>query len=283
MRDGRTVQTVAIADTDRRSIIVGMVGDIADYEAGAPLIGQGEPLLEIRAGTVARCFHDVTVAVRPGEVVGLSGLVGSGCQEVAETLFGLRRLESGEILLGGRRLKLNGPRSAVREGIGFVPEDRRKKGLCLNLPSRINTALASLSDSRLSRGGIINHTAVSRAFATIAEALRLRPPDPNLAAANFSGGNQQKLVIAKWIQKSCRLYVFVEPTRGVDVGAKAEIWRIMQTQALEGAAVVLVSTDFDDITAVCGRCLVFASGRIVAELPKPQLTRNNLSAMSLAT
>lgn len=283
MRDGRTVQTVAVADTDRRSIVVGMVGDIADYEAGASQASEGEPLVEMRAGTVARHFRDVTVAVRPGEVVGLSGLVGSGCQEVAETLFGLRRLDGGEIMLGGRRLNLTGPRSAVRAGIGFVPEDRRKKGLCLNLPSRVNTALASLSDRRLSRGGIVNRAAVRRAFAAIAEALQLRPPDPNLAAANFSGGNQQKLVIGKWIEKGCRLYIFLEPTRGVDVGAKAEIWKIIQAQAQEGAAIILVSTDFDDITAVCGRCLVFASGRIVADLPKPQLTRNNLSAMSLAT
>ena len=281
MRDGRTVQTVATSNTDRRSLVLGMVGQIADYEMAASAASEREPVLEMRAGSVRRHFHDVTLAVRPGEIVGLAGLVGSGCHEVAETFFGLRRLDRGEIRLTGRHVRLNSPRSAVRAGIGFVPEDRRKKGLCLNLSSCMNTALAALSDRRMSRAGIINNAAVRRAFTVLSEALRLRPSDPQLLAANFSGGNQQKLVIGKWLEKGCRAYIFVEPTRGVDVGAKAEIWKIIERLAHEGSAIVLVSTDFDDITAVCGRCLVFVSGTVVGELPKPQLTKKNLSAMSL--
>lgn len=282
MRDGRTVETVATAETDRRSVIVGMVGEIADYEAGASAAGEGRPLLEMRSGGVAGRFRDVTVAIRPGEIVGLAGLVGSGCQDVAETFFGLRQLAQGELLFDGRPVRLSGPRAAVRAGIGLVPEDRRKKGLCLNLASRLNTALAALPSRRLSRAGIISHAAIDREFGAVARAIQLRPPDPRLPAANFSGGNQQKLVIGKWLEKGCRAYIFIEPTRGVDVGAKAEIWKIIERLAHEGAAVALVSTDFDDITAVCQRCVVFASGRTVGELRRPQLTKNSLSAMSLA-
>jgi ribose transport system ATP-binding protein len=217
-----------------------------------------------------------------GEVLGLAGLIGSGCYEVAEVLFGLRQLDVGEMRLDGRPVRLKSPRAAVRAGIGYVPEDRRRFGLCLNLRASTNVALPSLAQRRFSWNGFVKKKAVGDEFLRIGKTLRLHPLDPSLEAGAFSGGNQQKLVIGKWIERGCRAYVLVEPTRGVDVGAKVEIWRIIEQLGRDGAAVVLVSTDFDDIAAVCNRCLVFSDGRISGELVRPDVTPENISAATVA-
>jgi ribose transport system ATP-binding protein len=283
MRDGRTVETLAVAQSTPSAVISAMVGAVADHRHSPPIREEGRrPILTIHEGAIARKFADVGFSVSEGEIVGLAGLVGSGCYEVAEALFGLRQLERGQIYLDGRPARLSNPRAAARAGIGFVPEDRRKKGLCLNLSGSSNIVLPSLSQRRFSWGGIIRRRSVHDEFVRIGQRLKLRPLDPMLPAAGFSGGGQQKLVIGKWIEKRCRVYILVEPTRGVDVGAKVEIWNIIEELGRDGGAVILVSTDFDDIAAVCSRCLIFRSGRVSAELRRPHITADSISTMAIA-
>lgn len=281
MRDGRTVATWPVAETNRAEVVFAMVGAVADHKPAPLPQDTREVAVSAHAARVARKFANLDFAVREGEIVGLAGLVGSGCYEAAEALFGLRQLDGGEIRLAGRPIRLTGPRDAVRAGIGYIPENRRTKGLCLNLTSSVNTALPSLRDRRFSRHGVVKAGAIRRRFLDLARRLHLHPPDPSLPAGSFSGGNQQKLVIGKWVEKGCRIYIFVEPTRGVDVGAKVEIWRTVEQLGRDGAAVILVSTDFDDIAAVCSRCLVFSAGRIAGELVRPDISPNNITSLAV--
>jgi ribose transport system ATP-binding protein len=283
MRDGRTVATFEIADTSRDEVVFAMVGAVTGSARDLGSTEEGRrPVLAIRGGASGRAFAGVDLSVGEGEVLGLAGLIGSGCYEVAEGLFGVRALDAGEIRLDDRPARLRSPRAALRAGIGYVPEDRRRLGLCLNLRASTNVALPSLAERRFSWNGLVKQKVVRDAFARIGRTLRLQPLDPSLEAAAFSGGNQQKLVIGKWIERGCRAYVLVEPTRGVDVGAKVEIWRIIEQLGRDGAAVVLVSTDFDDIAAVCTRCLVFAEGRIAGELVRPEVSAENIAAATVA-
>jgi ABC-type multidrug transport system ATPase subunit len=283
MRDGRTVATFEIADTSRDEVVFAMVGAVTGSARDLGSTEEGRrPVLAIRGGASGRAFAGVDLSVGEGEVLGLAGLIGSGCYEVAEGLFGVRALDAGEIRLDDRPARLRSPRAAVRAGIGYVPEDRRRLGLCLNLRASTNVALPSLAERRFSWNGLVKQKVVRDAFARIGRTLRLQPLDPSLEAAAFSGGNQQKLVIGKWIERGCRAYVLVQPTRGVDVGAKVEIWRIIEQLGRDGAAVVLVSTDFDDIAAVCTRCLVFAEGRIAGELVRPEVSAENIAAATVA-
>ena len=252
MRDGRTVHACAISDTNYDSVVAAMVGSAPSrIDSPIPREDTRKPLLSMHAGTITGKFTEVSVAVCKGEIVGLAGLVGSGCYEVAEAIFGLRRLDRGEIRLEGQVVHLRSPLAAVRAGIGYVPEDRRKEGLSLNLSGSVNSVLPSISNRRFSRLGFIRIGPLRREFVRLGKSLRLRPLDPRLPASGFSGGNQQKLVISKWIEKGFRAYILVEPTRGVDVGAKVEILKFIEQLGRQGAAIILVATDFDDIAAVC--------------------------------
>jgi ribose transport system ATP-binding protein len=282
MRDGRTVRTFEIGETTYDDIVFAMVGALGKLSPAPASSGSStKPVIGIHHGSSGDRFTDVTVEVRPGEVLGVAGLVGSGCYEVAETLFGLRQLDRGEIRLDGRPSRLASPRVAMSAGIGYVPEDRRARGLCLNLAASTNVALPSLPRSRFSWRGIVRRKAVRTEFERLGRRLDLRPLDPAREAGDFSGGGQQKLVLGKWIQAGCRIFVLVEPTRGVDVRAKIEIWRTVEELSRAGAAIVTVSTDFDDIAALCSRCLVFSAGRIVGELHKPDITKQAIATLAI--
>lgn len=283
MRDGRTVMTVPTSETTHEAIIEAMVGAVADYQKPVQIEDQpGTPVLRLRGASDSRGFADVGFDLRAGEVLGLAGLVGSGCYEVARALFGVRPLVAGTLEIEGKPVRFKSPRDAVRHGIGYIPEDRRGKGLCLNLSSQINVVLPTMGSPRFSRFGILSRRRVRAAFEQTGRDLDLHPLDPRLPAGNFSGGNQQKLVIGKWILRGCRVYVLVEPTRGVDIRAKAQIWSIVEKLRQDNAAVILVSTDFDDIAATCSRCLVFVDGRITAELKGEEVTSERLSSAAVA-
>jgi ribose transport system ATP-binding protein len=283
MRDGRTVQTFETGETSYDDIVFAMVGTLGKLSsAQVPSSSGTKPVIGIHHGSSGNRFANVTVEVHSGEILGIAGLIGSGCYEVAEALFGLRQLDRGEIRLDGRPSRLTSPRVAVGAGIGYVPEDRRARGLCLNLAASTNVALPSLPRSRFSWRGIIRRKAVRNEFELLGRKLDLRPLDPMLEAGDFSGGGQQKLVLGKWIQAGCRIFVLVEPTRGVDVRAKIEIWRTIEELGRDGAAVVTVSTDFDDIAALCSRCLVFSAGRIIGELHKPNITKQAIATLAIA-
>ncbi|MCA9876969.1 MAG: sugar ABC transporter ATP-binding protein, partial [Thermomicrobiales bacterium] len=208
--------------------------------------------------------------VRAGEIVGLAGLVGAGRTEVARSIFGADRFDAGEILLDGKPVTIATPRDAIRHGIGLVPEDRKLQGLVLNLAVRENIALPSL-DSMV-RFGFVDAGKEQRLAQRFVDALRIRTPSLEQQVLNLSGGNQQKVVIAKWLALQPKVLILDEPTRGIDIGAKAEVHSLIAELAKQGVAVLMISSELPEILGMSDRVLVMHEGHIVADVPRAEAT-----------
>jgi ABC-type sugar transport system ATPase subunit len=264
LRDGRSMGTFPAADIDRRKIVSLITGHDALPSLSRRAAKPDEtPLLVTKHLSREGEFEDVSIDVRRGEVVVITGLVGSGRTELLETLFRARRPDNGEIFLDGRRCESVSVRDAIQDGIVLIPEDRRGHGLCMILPMYENIAMAILrrffGALGLSRDSEIEHAE------TMIRALNIRPADANVEAGTLSGGNQQKVVLAKWLSTDANVFLFDEPTQGVDVGAKNEIHDIIRDLAARGKAVLIASSDLEEVLAVADRVLAMRQGRIVAE------------------
>jgi ABC-type sugar transport system ATPase subunit len=218
-------------------------------------------------------FHDVSFTVRAGEVVGLAGLVGAGRTQIADALFGLDGESSGTVTVGATRSAARTPREAMALGIGYVPEDRKRLGLVLSMNSGSNVTLASLK--RLSRRGWIDRRREAAVIDAEHTRLGIRG-DRRVAVSALSGGNQQKVVVAKWLARDCELLILDEPTRGVDVGAKAELHAWVDKLACEGKAILLISSELPELIALSSRILVMKGGRIVDEQSRAAATQESL-------
>ncbi|GAB2845847.1 sugar ABC transporter ATP-binding protein [Microbacterium insulae] len=266
MRDGRYISTHRTSETDAGSIVREMVGrDIGALFPKAPA-DIGAPVLEVRGLTRAGVFSNIDLTVRAGEIVGLSGLVGAGRTEVARAIFGIDPYDSGEVRVGGSLLSRGKPRRAILAGIGFVPEDRRKQGLVMDLSVMRNIAL-TLRNS-LSRLGIIPPRAERAAAAEWAQRLQVKAGSPLIAVSTLSGGNQQKVVLAKWLATEPSLLIVDEPTRGIDVGTKSEVHRLLSELAGRGIAILMISSELPEILGMSDRVLVMSEGRITANLDR---------------
>jgi ribose transport system ATP-binding protein len=219
-------------------------------------------------------FEDVSFEVRPGEIVGLAGLVGSGRSEILETLYGARRASSGEVRVAGKRLTRGSVPSAVAAGVGLCPEERKSQGLILTEPIYRNITMASFT--RIASSGFLNEKAEKAAAEAQAKALDLRPVDVNRAAGTLSGGNQQKLILARWLLHGCKVLLLDEPTRGVDVGARSEIYQLINELADAGTAVVVVSSEIPEVIGLADRVLVISDGSIVAESDASAITESDV-------
>jgi ribose transport system ATP-binding protein len=264
LRDGRSMGTFPAAEIDRRKIVTLITGHDALPSLSRRSAKLDEtPLLVTKHLSRDGEFEDVSIDVRRGEVVVITGLIGSGRTELLETLFRARRPDKGEIVLDGRRCDQAPVRSAIRDGIVLIPEDRRGHGLCMILPMYENIAMATLrrffGALGLSRRSEIEHAD------TMIRALNIRPADASAEAGTLSGGNQQKVVLAKWLSTDAKVFLFDEPTQGVDVGAKNEIHDIVRNLAARGKAVLIASSDLEEVLAVADRVLAMRQGRIVAE------------------
>jgi ABC-type sugar transport system ATPase subunit len=264
LRDGRSMGTFPAANIDRRKIVSLITGHDALPSASRRSAKLGEtPLLVTKHLSREGEFEDVSIDVRRGEVVVVTGLLGSGRTELLETLFRARRPDKGEIFLDGRRCESVSVRDAIRDGIVLIPEDRRGHGLCMILPMYENIAMAILrrffGALGLSRSSEIEHAN------TMIRALNIRPADASVEAGTLSGGNQQKVVLAKWLSTDANVFLFDEPTQGVDVGAKNEIHDMIRNLAARGKAVLIASSDLEEVLAVADRVLAMRQGRIVAE------------------
>jgi ABC-type sugar transport system ATPase subunit len=206
----------------------------------------------------------VSFSVGGGEIVALTGLVGAGRTEVARLIFGADRGDAGEIELDGRPLRIRGPRDAIAAGIGLLTEDRKQQGLVLAHAARHNFALPNLD--RLARAGFVRQAQERDEFQQFIERLRLRLVDPQQKAGQLSGGNQQKLVLAKWLARRCEVLIFDEPTRGIDVGAKFEIYKLMNELADQGKALLLISSELPEVLGMADRILVMHDGRVTGEI-----------------
>jgi ribose transport system ATP-binding protein len=264
LRDGRVVGTHAIADTSREELIRMMVGRELRERIPKRPAALGEVALEARGLRRGRSVRDVSLAVRKGEVVGVGGLVGAGRTELARCLFGADRLDAGQILLDGRELRLRTPRDAIRAGIALVPEDRKGAGLILSMAVRENLTLANLRS--LARGSFIDRRRERTVAAELVSSLAIRTPSTEQPAGLLSGGNQQKTVLARWLFTDARVLIFDEPTRGIDVGAKTEIYELMNTLAARGVAILMISSELLELLGMSDRILVMHEGRMAGEV-----------------
>jgi inositol transport system ATP-binding protein len=264
LRDGRHVGTCPAGETNRERLIAQMVGRTLDATAARPSIAKGPTALSVRGLTRAPRFRDVSFEVREGEVLGITGLMGAGRTELVSAVFGLEPAHAGEIRVAGQAVRIRGPADAMRHGIGMVTEDRRGFGLVPTMSVKHNVTLASLAD--YCAGPVIRHareTAVCRdAMGTFA----VKTAGPHQMVDQLSGGNQQKVVIARSLLAGPSVLILDEPTRGIDVGAKAEVHALIRQLAEQGKAIVLVSSELPEVLALADRLLVMREGTVVAEL-----------------
>ena len=235
-----------------------------------PTAEVGDVVLEVDGLTSAGTFHDVSFTVRAGEIVGLAGLVGAGRSEIARAVFGVDRYDAGTVRLAGRDVRRHDPRAAVRAGIAFVPEDRRKQGLVTE--SSVARNVAGVIRGRLTHAGLLTNRDENRAAAPWAGRLEVKTSALDMHATTMSGGNQQKVVLAKWLATEPKLLIIDEPTRGIDVGTKAEVHRLLSELAGQGMAILMISSELPEVLGMSDRVLVVCEGRITAELDRDEAT-----------
>jgi ribose transport system ATP-binding protein len=231
------------------------IPDLADHEV----------VLEVRNLTRGRTLEDVSFTLRRGEILGFAGLVGAGRTEVARAIFGADPIDSGAILVRGKPVRIRTPRDAVRHGIAYLSEDRKRFGLALGLDVETNIVLATFQRF-LRRLGWIHTTRTRETAQRYVDALRIRTPSIKQVAKNLSGGNQQKVVVGKWLTADTEILIFDEPTRGIDVGAKSEIYRLLNDLAKQGKSIIMISSELPEVLRMSHRIIVMCQGRITGEL-----------------
>ena len=267
MRDGAHVGTVAAAETPIARIIAMMVGrELTDEKAAIPDLSAAETALEVRDLSRGPELRGISFSLRRGEILGFAGLMGAGRTELARAIFGAEPADAGRILVHGREVSIRSPADAVREGIGYLSEDRKHYGLALGMDLRANIAMASLP-RHADAIGRIDEQALGRIARDYIERLRIRTPGDWQEVRLQSGGNQQKVVIAKWLLRDCDILIFDEPTRGIDVGAKAEIYRLLGDLAAGGKAIIVISSELPEVLRLSHRIAVMCEGRLTGILP----------------
>ena len=264
LKDGRFVRQVDVADTSEDELVSLMVGRTLDHAYPRRHAAPGAVVLELRSVSAAGRLQDVSMAAHAGEILGLYGLVGAGRTELMRVIFGADPFEAGEIRLGGQPVVPRGPRDMIQRGVGLLTEDRKNQSLALPLDVRTNLNLVVGTGGR--RGGLIDRVAESAVTRRFIEALNIRTPSPHQKVINLSGGNQQKVVIGKWLATDPRVLLFDEPTIGVDVGARMEIYGLLHRLAAEGRAIVMVSSYLPEVIGLSDRIVVMHGGRVMGEV-----------------
>ncbi|MBP1703479.1 MAG: ABC-type transport system ATP-binding protein (probable substrate ribose) [Chloroflexi bacterium] len=280
LRDGKLVGVRNTAETNPDEVVAMMVGrkleDLYGHRSETPI---GEKVLEVRGLNQAGRLYDINFDVRAGEILGLAGLIGAGRSETAMAVFGASKRDSGDILINNHPLAIKNPQSAIQAGIGYLPEDRKLQGLFLKMAIRLNISAADLS--LVSSSGFLNANKERELSSLYVKQLNIRTPSIEQQARNLSGGNQQKVVIAKWLAVKPKVLILDEPTRGVDVGAKIEIYNLMHQMASQGMALVMISSELLELLGMSDRILVLREGRAMGELSRADATEEKI--MTLAT
>jgi ribose transport system ATP-binding protein len=279
LRDGHSIGEVSPRSTTPDELVQMMVGRAIDMTYGRTFAATpGKPLLEVTGLSAPSGITDINLVVREGEIVGLCGLVGSGRTEVARAIFGADQVNAGKIVFNGRE-KNGGPDEAVRLGIALIPESRKGEGLALMRSVGDNLVLSALH--KLFPSGLFEPRCARRVADDLIAKLRIVTPSARQTVAFLSGGNQQKVVIGKWLAAGARLFIFDEPTRGIDVAAKAEIFALIDQLVAEGAAALMISSEQAEICHVCDRAYVMREGRIAGELARAELTEENIVRLGM--
>jgi len=273
LRDGQLIGTHLVSELTKDDIIRMMVGRQLTAQIPKRQVEIGEEVLRVE-GLTGGIVRDVSFVVRAGEIVCLTGLVGAGRTEVARLVFGAEPRTAGRVLVQGKAARIRSPRDAIHYGIGFVTEDRKAQGLVLGFTVRENVTLAHLD--LLSYYGFIRRQQERAAAGRFIQSLHIRTPSPEQITRNLSGGNQQKVVLAKWLLTESRVLLFDEPTRGIDVGAKAEIYHLMGDLAASGVAMLMITSELPEALGMADRLLVMHDGRMVAEIPRSEATQEKV-------
>ncbi len=277
LKDGRTVATdLPARDTPTSDLIRLMTGREIEYvfpSRPAP-DPEAKTVLEVQGLSLAKKFADVGFLVRAGEIVGLAGLVGSGRSEILESVYGARKPSTGTVTVDGKRLRAGSVGAAVKAGVGLAPEERKSQGLLLDQAIYRNITITSLG--RFAKIGFLDGSAERSAAAELTKALDVRPPGVERPVRTLSGGNQQKVVLARWLLRDCRVLLLDEPTRGVDVGARSEIYALIRSLAARGVAVVVVSSEVEEVLGLADRVLVIREGQVVHEGPAEEIDEHRV-------
>ena len=277
LKDGRAVAGgLPAKSTPTREVVALMTGRNVEYVFPDRPVSppRAEPVLKVQGLSRQGEFESLDLEVRPGEIVGLAGLVGSGRSEILETVYGARKPTTGQVLVDGKALKPGSVRAAVRAGLGLAPEERKAQALLMLESVTRNVSVSSMS--RFSRGGWIDRGAELGAARAATRELSLRPDNPSVPVRTLSGGNQQKAVLARWLLRGCKVLLLDEPTRGVDVGARAELYAVIRRLADEGLAVLLVSSEVPEVLGLADRVLVLREGRVVHTAPARELDEHRV-------
>ena len=282
MRDGEYVGTVGAAETPISQIIAMMVGrEVKEEPLKVPDLGDAEISLQVTGLSRDSAIRDVSFSVQKGEILGFAGLMGAGRTEVARAIFGADRKDGGEIRVHGKTVSIKSPTDAVRAGIGYLSEDRKHFGLATGMNVRDNIALASM-DLFMGRGGVLSDAEMASSAQSFIQQLGIRTPSDTQEVRLLSGGNQQKVVIAKWLLRDCDILIFDEPTRGIDVGAKSEIYKLLEELADQGKTIIVISSELPEIMRLSHRIAVMCEGRLTGILPGGKDTTQE-DIMHLAT
>lgn len=276
MRDGEYVGTVLTKDTSKDEIVRMMVGRVIyGGQKEKSCVPEDAPVvLEARNIVSGNTLKDVSFKLHKGEILGFAGLMGAGRTELARAIYGADRFDSGEVLINGKKEKISTPESAVNHGVCYLSEDRKRYGLLLIKSVTENTTLASLEKNI--RFGWINDSAAAAAAEEVNKKLRTKTPSMDQLLKNLSGGNQQKVIVARWLLKNSDIFIFDEPTRGIDIGAKSEMYDLISQLAAEGKSVIMISSELSEIQRLSDRVVVMCEGRITADLPIEGLTQETI-------
>lgn len=280
MRDGQFITSMNFKDTTLDEIIANMVGREIKEKFPRVSCKKGKKVLEVRNLNAGHMVRNVNFSLYEGEIVGFAGLMGAGRTETTRAIFGVDPKESGEIILDGKPVTIRKPEDAIRAGIVLAPEDRKKDGLCTKLSIRHNIALPNL-DLICNKFGVINSQKELEMCDRVVENLKVKTPSVEVNTGNLSGGNQQKVVVGKWLARNSRVVIFDEPTRGIDVAAKVEIYNLMNDLKKQGIAVMFVSSEMPEVMGIADRIIVMCDGRITGEMSAEEATQSGI--LTLAT
>ncbi|HEY4391412.1 MAG TPA: sugar ABC transporter ATP-binding protein [Paenibacillus sp.] len=274
MRDGRYVGTEEVASTDMDQIVKMMVGREIKDRFPKVDIEFGEEKLKVEGLSQKGVLHDISFSVRAGEIVGIAGLMGAGRTELAKALFGVTPIDSGSVMLNGKPVQIHKPMDAIRAGLALVTEDRKDEGLILSMSIRDNLGMTNLA--AVSNLGFLSSTREDELAETMISSMRIKAAGSSQAVGSLSGGNQQKVVIGKWLATKPQVFILDEPTRGVDIGAKKEIYDLMNRLASEGVAILMISSELPEVLGMSDRILVMREGKLTGHFKREEATQENI-------
>lgn len=278
LRDGKYVGHYALSEIEKKELIEKMVDRPFDEIYPVRESKAGEVVLKVEDLSLGKKFHNISFELHKGEILGIGGLMGAGRTEVVETIFGIEKATSGKVYINGKETKIRSPKQAIANGLGLITDDRKKKGLVLQRNVAQNTILVDYG--KVSKMGVLNSKQVKTVAGHQAESLNLKMSGLSQLVGTLSGGNQQKIVLAKWLLKNPDILIFDEPTRGIDIGSKQEFYNLISELAKQGKSIIFISSEMPEVIGMCDRVVILCEGRITGTLEKDEITQVNIMALA---